>query len=465
VSKRLWCRVHSFTGVVTGLMLFVICWSGTFAVVSNELDWLVTPEARSANPAPPAIDWGRIHNAVRGAYPKAKVSWMEAPLYTRSTVQTVVNFPDQDSVRVYVDAASGEVTGASSYFTVQRFFRSFHMNLFLPNRVGSYLVMSFAVTLTVSMIAGLFFYKRWWRRFFRFNARSGAILSESHKLAGLWSLWFILIMCITGIWYLFEMMRGHVGDGIIAYAGTADYAQHRIAGSTADPAMPLLSVNELVGIAAERRVDLDVRTISFDRTEDGSGDSVYFDGQSEHWLVRDRANQLHLDRRTGETLYDQRASAYPLYWRWSDTADPLHFGDFAGLTSKLIWFCFGLLLSALILTGTWLHARRLERDPRTLRRHRWPGTTAALVVSIAVLTASLPYGFTEAHEFYGPTVDGAKTLPTLAVGVKVTIIVWVSCTLAVLGLWAYLLRRALVWRPDGGSVSHASAPRKRVAFE
>ena len=217
-------------------------------------------------------------------------------------------------------------------------------------------------------LAALVFYKRWSRRFFKLpRGRGRAFWSETHKLAGLWSVWFILVISVTGVWYLFEAARVDFGDGKVSFAGGSDFAIHTIPSPVSDPALPFLPIDVLVGRVSELWPGLAIRHIVL------SDDRAVFQGRAGHLLVRDRANQLHLDRRTGALLYDQTPQDYALYWRWSDTADPLHFGDFGGLWSKAFWFTFGLLLSGLILTGTWLHAHRLARETLERSRHRCPG--------------------------------------------------------------------------------------------
>ena len=435
MNKRFWFRIHSFTGVITGLLLFVICWSGTFATVAHEIDWLVTPESQ-VEVGVSRASWSELFQSVQRAYPDAVFWQLSAPLYPRSAVPFVVNLPHQDLVRIYVDPHTTKILNETSYLNVHRFFRNLHMQFFILE-VGLYLVSLFGVTMLVSLVAALVFYKRWWRRFFKLpRGRGRAFWSETHKLAGLWSVWFLLVIGVTGVWYLFEAGRLDFGDGKVSFAGSGDFAVHRIPAATSDPALPLLSLDALVQRAAELRPDLTIRHIFLGE------DTAIFQGQAGYLLVRDRANQLHLDRRTGALVYDQTPHDYSLYWRWSDTADPLHFGDFGGLWSKGIWFVFGLLLSGLILTGTWLHAHRLAREAGNASRHRWPGTAAALAVSLLVLAASVPFGLIEAQG-YGPLVGDSRQLPELAPGVAAVIAGWIALTLAILAAWVLLL-----WRPQ-----------------
>ncbi|MDX1588181.1 MAG: PepSY-associated TM helix domain-containing protein [Oleiphilaceae bacterium] len=446
MKTRHWFRIHSFTGVITGLLLFVICWSGSFAVISHEIDWLVTPEAR-VDVGESRVSWGTILQAARAGHPDGSISWMQAPLYPGSAAQVILDTPKHSALRVYINPYTGDIQGTQSSFNVQRFFRSFHMNLFIPNTggvaIGLYLVSLFSLTMLISLVAALCFYKRWWRRFFRFKGGTGRVLlSELHKVTGLWSLWFSLIISVTGAWYLYETLQAepfnYVGGVVEAPAPSSD------------PDLPSLPLDEVLGRAGAVWPELEIGTIAYGWSSPGS-DTVYLEGQAGFPLVRDRANQMHLDPRTGEILWKNSAGDLPLYWLWSNMADPLHFGHFAGLWSKVVWFVFGLVLCGLILTGTWLHAHRLAREAGGRARHRWPGTGAAIAVSLLVLAVSVPFGFHQAREYYGPTLEGVSQLPILAPGVKAVIIGWVTLTLVIIALWVWML-----WRPRDVSTDPAA---------
>ena len=435
LKTRDWFWVHSFSGAVFGLLLFVVCWSGSFAVIADELDRWVTPEARTQLRGDWA-SWGDWLASVEAAYPGAAVSRLEAPPAPGSTALAVIDTPEQPLVRVYIEPHTAEVLGHSSYFTIQRFFRNFHSYLFIPE-VGSYLVSFLSLSLLVSMLSGLFFYKRWWSRFFSFRGGSFRTLcSEWHKLTGLWSLWFLAVIGLTGCWYLAEMIRYDWFDRKYSYLGVGPASVQQVPEPSSAPGAPEWPLDQLVERVKKLRPELQLQMLHFTNSHPGV---LYADGQAGHWLVRDRANQIYLDRQSGELLVDQNASNYPLYWRWSDMADPLHFGNFGGLWSKALWFVFGLLLCGLILSGTYLYLKKMslkaERDVRAV------SAQAGLVLAILVLAASVPFGFAEA-KYFGPTIDSVAHYPELPSGVFAVLAAWICLTIAIVGVWVFFCIKA-----------------------
>jgi uncharacterized iron-regulated membrane protein len=215
----------------------------------------------------------------------------------------------------------------------------------LPTRIGIPIVCSLALLLAASLVTGIVTYKKWWRGFFRWP-RAGdtrRLSGDIHRLAGLWSLWFVALISLTGIWYMVETLGGY-----------APVDQPPKIGERPPPTGPAL--DRLVAIARRAKPSLDIREVRF-TPEQG----VIFLGQDRAWLVRDRVTGVAIDpanERVTMTLDGTELSAHQ---RISEMADPLHFGTFGGLPTKILWFVFGALMTALSVTGTMIFALRLSR--------------------------------------------------------------------------------------------------------
>ena len=59
LSKSLFFRLHAWAGIIFGPFLYVICLSGSFAVISNEIDWLFNPKIRSQSGK---MNWDLVFN-------------------------------------------------------------------------------------------------------------------------------------------------------------------------------------------------------------------------------------------------------------------------------------------------------------------------------------------------------------------------------------------------------------------
>jgi uncharacterized iron-regulated membrane protein len=368
-GRSLWWVVHSWIGLKLSIFLTFILATGTLAVFAHEIDWLATPAMRVSPRPEPVASWGAWAAAAAQAAPEARLQTLFAP------IDPWVNRGKGAPERIYVDPWTARVTGRHGWANAHRFLRQVHRHLMLPTKIGIPIVCSLALLLAVSLVSGVVTYKKWWRGFFRAprGGDSRRFTGDLHRLMGLWSLWFVTLIALTGIWYLVETLGGQAAVPQLPKVATSPFPTGE-------------RLDRLVALAERTDPSLDIREIRF--LEDGG---IVFLGQSSAWLVRDRANAVAVDPATHRVVARLDGRDLDVHQRISEMADPLHFGTFGGLWTKLIWFLFGVALTAMAVTGTMIYAMRLARSSQSDDglKLAWKGMGAWAYIGLALILLSL----------------------------------------------------------------------------
>ncbi|MFZ2029025.1 MAG: PepSY-associated TM helix domain-containing protein [Vitreimonas sp.] len=428
MKSRIWFWTHSLLGVTAGLLLFIISWSGTCAVFSREIDWVLTPAVRAEHGGE-ISSWEALRQAVERRFPDGTIQSISAPWAPGFAADVLINTPDQDAIHAYVHPNTARVQGWTSFFNVQRFFRSFHMELFWGiQRWGYYLVGAVALVLLTSAITALTFYKRWWRGFFKLELKHGlrVALSDAHKLLGAWSLIFIVIIAVTGFWYLIKRL-----DGVFITLPHGEQYQQAIVEKT--PTGAELSLDALVVRAHQASPGLDIRTIYPPRKP---SELVRLEGFSGDFLASENSNQVGLNPADGHMLFVTRARELPPYFRWVESVDMLHTGRWGGLATRIAWFIFGLAVASMSLTGAFLHVKRQARFD-----HRLPSIAVAIAYLCIILALGLSVrGAIAEIQSYGPYVGDGQQFPHVDASIIAFLSIWILTLVAPLAAWARWVR-------------------------
>lgn len=343
--------LHSIVGLKLSLFLGFICLTGTIATISHEIEWLFKPALR-ASAVSGEVDWGRMWDAAQAAHTDARLSGIgtfdrsDTPYFAKSVSATD---PDGQDFTIYVDPGTSRVTGHEYGRSFQDFMRGLHYYLFVPGTIPVYVVTSLGFVLMMSMVTGIIAYKKFWRGFFRmprWDRNGRTLMGDLHRLAGLWSLWFIAIIGITSIWYFVE----HAGLDL-------ESPTPIVASQSIEKAIDGTVINRWVALSKREMPGLAITAIYLPFQP---GNPAIVQGQWRAWLVRERTNAVFVDPTTNRVVGKRIAHEMGIGERIVHSADPLHFGTFGGLVTRLIWVVFGLLLTGMAGSGAFIYAKRTK---------------------------------------------------------------------------------------------------------
>lgn len=373
-NARLWLWLHGWLALPLWAYLALICITGTLATVSHEILWLADPEVRATAPGPEAqrLPASALAQSVIDRHPGSQlreIEWPEAG-YLAPSVQ-IADAAGQ-LVTYYVDPYTGREQGTAGPMPFPEFLRALHGWLLLPwpdthYSWGWYAVTAMGLPMLGSLITGILIYKKFWRAYLNPRLRIGKgtriFWGDLHRLAGIWSLPFVAIIALSGTWFL---LSGLLYDltGFRVFPPGAVIAPGDVPQVESRAALAPLDLDRVLATARQAVPGLQVGDLSL------PGDPytpIMVYGRDSVPLVYAQAAISPYDGRVMQTSSAQTQSVLQIT---TTALFPLHFGDFLGLWLKLVYFVFGAMLSAMVVSGMLIWTRRTALDARPARAPR-----------------------------------------------------------------------------------------------
>lgn len=361
--SKIWFLVHSWLALPIWFFVLIVCVTGTLAVVSTEIMWLINPEMRANKPSDDAqpLNYDQLMSAIQRDHPELRVSNLTHPDGAYFAVNASVTYPDGRSPTVYVNPYTGALQGVSPAFDFPAFTRALHGWWLVPFTNGFswgwYLVSFLGLPLLVSLITGLVVYKKFWKGFLkptlRLNQGARVFWGDFHRLSGIWSIWFIAVIAITGVWFLIRAILYDNQISISSYSPvTSVIARADVPLVANGTPAPMIPVEQAIAVVKQQVPDLDASYVSLPLN---AYSPMEVGGRSWYPLMFQTAT---INPYTGQLISSHLLGDRNTLEFVTESMRPLHTGDFGGLWIKLIWAFFGLLLSMMVLSGLMIWSKR-----------------------------------------------------------------------------------------------------------
>jgi uncharacterized iron-regulated membrane protein len=360
--------LHLWAGIGAGLILFVVCLTGTVYTFHHEIDEALNSDRYfvevPAGAQPMPIQ--ELINVVNAHVEGGEAGSISIPHDPSKAYAINVKVEGQRrGVNYMVNPYTGKVlgdtkTGASEFFMVM--FR-LHRWLMLDMEVGRPIVGWSTVLFVFLCLSGLVIWVpqkvKSWRQGLKikWSANWKRINHDLHNTLGFYSAILLLIMGLTGLYWSFDSYR----DGLYSALGVEkpqwgrrgakEENKKEFPPATLGMEDYLAVANQQLPYEGDYRLGLptaEKNTVSISKTKTG------------FFAVSGR-DQLTLDKYTAEVKRKELFSDHRLNEQIAHSIKAIHTGEIFGTFSKILYFISCLIATSLPITGTLIWINKLKK--------------------------------------------------------------------------------------------------------
>ena len=365
--------LHSWSGIILGLFVYVVSFTGCLALFENELKGWEDPAKRlviaQQSPAmmPKLQAWidqnskNEEVELINFTYPHPNTPYFQVLMNTRS----------EGGERTRHETRWDTQHGKELVFkneALTEWLLDFHRDLMWPAQlggrtVGRAIVGVAGVILMLSIITGIITHTKIIREFFTLRVKRSVHLKwqDLHKILGLWALPFYTMISFTGAFLGIIAILAPLA-AVLAFKGDTEALFIAVNGVDVERSgvqAKMLSVDELKELRHPQSNTLPERIIVNKWGDQTATYAVRFPSQD----TLTRRDVITLDGVTGELKKSKRSSSERAADRANSLITPLHYATYGGIWLKALYVVLGLFLCIVTATGlmVWIE-RRLKNN-------------------------------------------------------------------------------------------------------
>ncbi|MEJ8801220.1 PepSY-associated TM helix domain-containing protein [Pontibacter sp. H249] len=408
--RKLFNDVHLWLGIASGLVLFIVCLTGTIYTFKEEVEQLMAPEKYTvevpANAQPMATSAliAQLEQELKGKVISISIPEDKSSTYSigvapaaKEGAKKGAGKPDGGAkgkegkggekgkgggrpATYYVNPYTAQVVGTPESGTAEFFstVMKLHRWLLIEGDAGKIIVGASTIIFTFLVLTGLVLWfpvkRKNWKQGLKIktNAKWKRVNHDLHNTLGFYSSILLLIMALTGLCWSFEWYR----DGLSSVMGTEVFKGRKekpatIAAvpTTATTEDYIAQANLLLPYSGDLRISL---------PEDDTT-AVVIQKRQTGFFALAAADKVQLNKHNAEPLKVEKFSDKAFNEQVVSLIKPLHLGNVYGTFSKILYFIACLIATSLPITGTliWINKLRKKKKPGKITRTKGAATVAS----------------------------------------------------------------------------------------